>query len=29
MGGFGGDSGKFQKLYKADDPGSLICFISL
>lgn len=29
MGGFCGDSGKFQKLYKADDPGSLICFISL
>lgn len=23
-----GFSGTFQKLYKADDPGSLLCFIS-
>ena len=23
-----GFSGKFQKLYKADDPGSLLCFTS-
>lgn len=23
-----GFSGKFQKLYKADDPSSLLCFIS-
>lgn len=29
MGGFRGNSGKFQKLYKADDPGSLLCLISL
>lgn len=32
MGGFRGDSEgfseKFQMLYKADDPGSLLCFIS-
>lgn len=29
MGGFRGNSGKFQKIYKADDPGSLLCLISL